>query len=640
MEKKILKLFILLIGVFFIGISGVKADDIVIYAGDNNYQEINCNNYFTNCSLTAIWKKTTDGEVVYCSQHSVAMPNGGDTRYTWTRSGTSSNKEALGYIFQNSSGGSSAKDYLIAQFAMWYFIDRTTFDKYFDYSTRTCKTGSGTNTSNNTAAIMSLIDGAIDAANNSSSTVTVSIKQNSSSLSLSEDGKYYVGSFTVSASGNDSKITIMFNKSLTGSFLTTTSSATSGNNNVRVNSGSTVYIKVPASSVTESSTLKITAYASRTVPGADTYTYSGCNNCGSSKTYQPLVRYASVEKTGNDSKEFTITYNPAPKKYPVVISKKSTISTSEISGADLVIKDSSKNIVDSWTTDGKVHTSNLEAGTYTLEETKAPDGYTKSNDIITFVVGSDGKITVNGKEVTSLEIKNTPDSIMISKIDSLTSKELEGATLVIKDSKGNIIKTITTTGTPEPISIVPGEYTLEETQAPKGYIKNNDVIKFTITSDNKITINGKETSHIVMKNEPIIVYISKKSINGKTELPGATLTITDKDGKIVKDLDGQELTWKSTTEQKKFHLAAGTYYLSEKIAPKGYELSETILEFTVTSDGKVKMDKKDVDNNLIVYTNTPEAEEVKTGSFLIYIIVIGTIATGLITYFVMRKEHA
>ena len=47
MEKKILKLFILLIGVFFIGISGVKADDIVIYAGDNNYQEINCNNYFS-----------------------------------------------------------------------------------------------------------------------------------------------------------------------------------------------------------------------------------------------------------------------------------------------------------------------------------------------------------------------------------------------------------------------------------------------------------------------------------------------------------------------------------------------------------------------------------------------------------------
>ena len=47
-----------------------------------------------------------------------------------------------------------------------------------------------------------------------------------------------------------------------------------------------------------------------------------------------------------------------------------------------------------------------------------------------------------------------------------------------------------------------------------------------------------------------------------------------------------------------------------------------------------------MDNNLIVYTNTPEAEEVKTGSFLIYIIVIGTIATGLITYFVMKKEHA
>ena len=141
-----------------------------------------------------------------------------------------------------------------------------------------------------------------------------------------------------------------------------------------------------------------------------------------------------------------------------------------------------------------------------------------------------------------------------------------------------------------------------------------------------------------MKNEPITIYISKKSINGKTELPGAKLKVTDKDGKVVTDLDGKELEWISSTKEVSFHLPAGTYYLTETIAPEGYELSDTTIEFTVTEDGKVKMDKKGVDNNLIVFTNTPEPTPVKTGSFMIYIVVIGILSVGLVTYYVIKKQ--
>ena len=141
-----------------------------------------------------------------------------------------------------------------------------------------------------------------------------------------------------------------------------------------------------------------------------------------------------------------------------------------------------------------------------------------------------------------------------------------------------------------------------------------------------------------MKNEPITIYISKKSINGKTELSGAKLKVTDKDGKVVTDLDGKELEWISSTKEVSFHLPAGTYYLTETIAPEGYELSDTTIEFTVTEDGKVKMDKKDVDNNLIVFTNTPKPTPVKTGSFMIYIVVIGILSVGLVTYYVIKKQ--
>ena len=194
---------------------------------------------------------------------------------------------------------------------------------------------------------------------------------------------------------------------------------------------------------------------------------------------------------------------------------------------------------------------------------------------------------------------------------------------------------------PETFQLAPGTYTLEESIAPSGYIKSTEKIEFTVTAEGKVTIGGKEaTTPLVMQNKPIMVYISKKSINGKTELPGAKLKITDKEGKLVKDLDGNDLEWTSTTKEKSFHLAAGTYYLTETIAPDGYELSDTIIEFIVTEDGKVKMDKKDVDGNLIVFTNTPAPEEVKTGSFILYIVVIGIISVGLVTYYVMKKQEA
>ncbi|MCF0112017.1 MAG: hypothetical protein HUJ58_08940, partial [Erysipelotrichaceae bacterium] len=58
-----------------------------------------------------------------------------------------------------------------------------------------------------------------------------------------------------------------------------------------------------------------------------------------------------------------------------------------------------------WTTSTKKesdgHTIELTAGTYTLSETKAPDGYAKA-DPITFEVDENGKITVDGEEVTEL----------------------------------------------------------------------------------------------------------------------------------------------------------------------------------------------------------------------------------------------
>ena len=128
-----------------------------------------------------------------------------------------------------------------------------------------------------------------------------------------------------------------------------------------------------------------------------------------------------------------------------------------------------------------------------------------------------------------------------------------------------------------------------------------------------------------MKNEPITIYISKKSINGKTELPGAKLKVTDKDGKVVTDLDGKELEWISSTKEVSFHLPAGTYYLTETIAPEGYELSTETVTFVVKEDGTV-------DGEIIMY-NKPETIEVpNTSSFK-------TITASLIGVIILVLDH-
>ena len=546
-SKKYLKLFILMIGVIFIGANIVKADIQIDTSDFTTYVDIKGTAVFANCPLTVIQKVDTDGNVAFCADHDMPLPIGGNGIYTWRERGTSAKSQEVGYIFKHADT-STTEDYLIAQFAVWYFVDNDTFSRYFNYSTRsyTYSVG-GAKTAANTEKVMSLIDGALSASDDNGISVTVTA--DSKSLSLTSDGKYYISKPITLSVSEGSAVSLNRNGTAelqgssipTGAFVTTDASATSGKTSIEVGTSKdvVVYIKVPVSSITASTSITLTYFVDGKIPGA---TYYESDKTWNGQRIQDLVVYDPQSTFDHKSVAFTIDY---VKKNKVTISKKSITGTSEVPGATLVIKDSKGTVVSTWVTKTTTTSVELAAGTYTLEETKAPTGYILNKEKITFVVSDDGKVKVNNKEVSVVEMKNTP----------------------------------------------------------------------------------------------IMVYISKKSINGKSELPGAKLTIKDKDGKVAKDVNGKELTWTSTTEEVKFHLAPGTYYLSEEIAPKGYELSETVIKFVVGEDGTVKSDNKNVDNNLIVYTNTPSPEEVKTGSFLIYIIVIGTLSAGAATYFALKHNR-
>ena len=84
-----------------------------------------------------------------------------------------------------------------------------------------------------------------------------------------------------------------------------------------------------------------------------------------------------------------------------------------------------------------------------------------------------------------------------------------------------------------------------------------------------------------MKDDYTKVEISKQDITNSKELPGAKLTIFDKDGKEVE-------SWVS--EEKPHYiekLPVGEYTLREVTAPDGYEVAEDV-KFTVAETGELQ----------------------------------------------------
>lgn len=259
----------------------------------------------------------------------------------------------------------------------------------------------------------------------------------------------------------------------------------------------------------------------------------------------------------------------------IEVTKKDSDTKKNLAGATLVIKDSSGKELKSWvSTTGVEKISGLSLGKYTLSEKQAPEGYKLSNEVQNFEVKNDGKIV-------KLEMYNTKEEITtvnVEKIDSKTGDTLAGATLVVKDSNGQIVDSwVSTTDVHTVTGLAVGKYTLIETLAPNGYELNNEVQSFEVKNDGK-------TITLTVKNTPVEIVtkarISKQDSTTGKELPGATLVIKNSNGEEIKK-------WVSTTKPQEFELEPGTYTLTETIAPVGYQLKTETIEFEVQDDGTV-----------------------------------------------------
>lgn len=323
-------------------------------------------------------------------------------------------------------------------------------------------------------------------------------------------------------------------------------------------------VRFPSSKLERGKTVTITAKVTATTSYSIAYNY----DCGGGGVQNITINYTEPKKK---TAEKSINGKVSKEETSVKISKQDITNKKELPGATLVVKDSKGKEVDKWVSTTEPHyIKNLEPGKYTLNETIAPEGYKLSTETIEFEVKADGK-------TTSVVMYNEPSKgkAKISKQDITNKEELPGATLVIKDSKGNEIEKWVSTDKPHYVELDPGKYTLSETIAPEGYELTTETIEFEVKAD------GKTTS-VVMYNKPKTTgaRISKQDITNKEELPGATLVIKDSKGKEIEK-------WVSTTEPHFVELKPGKYTLSETIAPEGYKLTTETIEFEVKKDGTI-----------------------------------------------------
>ena len=247
--------------------------------------------------------------------------------------------------------------------------------------------------------------------------------------------------------------------------------------------------------------------------------------------------------------DFTVTYDKENQTVEMIDTLVKVSKTDEhgklLEGAQLeVVSTKTKQVIDKWTTGKHIFDINddikekLEAGYVVSDTLESEDDCSMSYKITANQNGEDYTLMLQGNGITTyyhIDINGNETSHMIQGL--VTGKQ----------------------------------YILRETKAPEGYASAKEQ-KFTVAKDQNISLT--------MVDEITKVVFHKQDITTKKELVGASLKVTDKEtGKVVDE-------WISgNTPHTVEGLSVGkTYIMTEMIAPKDYQIAESV-EFTVNDTG-------------------------------------------------------
>ena len=176
----------------------------------------------------------------------------------------------------------------------------------------------------------------------------------------------------------------------------------------------------------------------------------------------------------------------------VELTKKDTMNLKNVPGATVEFENTKTKEKKTATTDenGKIKIK-LTYGEWIYKETIAPVGYVKAEKF--------GKINVteNGAEIKEI-LWNQPivSNYELTKQDTITKQALPGCEVVIKNENGEVVfKGKTDENGKIKTKLRYGKYILEETIAPKGYVKAKKTLEINVTE------NGAEIQQVLYNDK-------------------------------------------------------------------------------------------------------------------------------------------
>ncbi len=405
-------------------------------------------------------KTTSDGKLAYC------LDMNKKTTKNVTAYLVGELDAGMSYIITNgypnkTFTGDKMKDYYITQTAVWWYLDNTTGSSNLSQKFKT----TGSDPHNLRPTIKALVSKAEEARKKGYAKTALTISSNDFSMSL--QGDYYVSNeIYAKVHSNISN----YNVSATGASKIQIIDA-NGKEKSTFGVNEKFRVRVPASSVSGTKiTIQVKAYAKGVIYKAYEYRPNDSNM----QPVTPSIPEAIYQ-------EVTSILDLTIDSSRVRIIKIDELTGNALAGANLVLKDANGNVKAEWTSTTSPRTiRNLPNGTYTVTETAAPEGYILDSTPVQFTI-------TNTNRDIEVKVKNKPRESVVNilKVDASTGNPLAGAVLVLKDSAGEEIIRFTTTTEPEVFTDLPnGTYTVEEIEAPAGYMFSSKSITFTITDQN------------------------------------------------------------------------------------------------------------------------------------------------------------
>lgn len=278
-------------------------------------------------------------------------------------------------------------------------------------------------------------------------------------------------------------------------------------------------------------------------------------------------------------------------KGKIQLKKTAMDGTTILAGAHFQIWDQAKTqVLREGTVDatGVITFGGLPQGQYILVETKAPEGYTVSDELAKGrVITIDEETSAEGAQPTI--IKNDVNKVILEKTDE-KGKKLVNARFKLEHAVTTPFThweevplapdRTNANGQLEVDSLKPGLYQFTEIEAPTGYLLDTTPKRFIVTQNSSGQIHDV---HVKMLNYQGSAELIKKDQAGNP-LAGAEFSVLDDTGKVVRKHLVSDADGKVTVTD----LAPGKYQFVETKAPAGYLLNTEPSAFTIAASDRGK----------------------------------------------------